>query len=96
MVHREWFVLISYDISDDRTRTKVSDILLEYGTRVQRSVFECRVTMDELYAIRDRLERMIDWDTDSVRYYFLCSACEPRTLVSGFGYYREQDEDLVL
>ena len=35
------FVLVVYDISNDRRRTKLHNLLLDYGSPVQYSVFEC-------------------------------------------------------
>lgn len=35
--------VISYDISNDRRRNKIAKILLDYGRRVQYSVFECEM-----------------------------------------------------
>jgi len=80
-----WLIVISYDISDDRRRSAVAQFLLDHGVRVQRSVYECRMDMDTLMDLKERLEQMIDWETDSIRYYFLCGRCEPRVLTSGFG-----------
>ncbi|HIP96765.1 MAG TPA: CRISPR-associated endonuclease Cas2, partial [Anaerolineae bacterium] len=37
------FVVVAYDISNDRRRTKLHDTLLNFGTPVQYSVFECIV-----------------------------------------------------
>jgi CRISPR-associated protein Cas2 len=34
-------VVVSYDISDDKRRRKVAQIMEGYGYRVQYSVFEC-------------------------------------------------------
>ena len=33
--------VVCYDISDDRTRNQMSECLLDFGVRVQESVFEC-------------------------------------------------------
>jgi len=41
------FYAISYDIRDDYRRSSVSRILEKYGTRVQRSVFECDLTLEQ-------------------------------------------------
>ena len=35
------YVMVSYDIVEDRARTKVMKFLKDYGNRVQLSVFEC-------------------------------------------------------
>ena len=35
------FILVVYDISNDRRRTRLHNLLLDFGTPVQYSVFEC-------------------------------------------------------
>jgi len=47
---------ICYDVSDDRERRRVDRVLSGYGFRVQRSVFECRLTA----ADRRRLQTQLD------------------------------------
>ena len=34
---------VCYDIADDRRRQRLSDALLDFGSRVQESVFQCRL-----------------------------------------------------
>jgi len=36
--------LIAYDVEDDKQRLRISNLLEDYGVRVQRSVFECKLT----------------------------------------------------
>ncbi|MFM7575972.1 MAG: CRISPR-associated endonuclease Cas2, partial [Microcystaceae cyanobacterium] len=38
------FVVVSYDISEDKRRTKVHKILKSYGQWMQFSLFECDLT----------------------------------------------------
>ena len=38
------FILVSYDIPNDKRRLKVMKAVQDYGTRVQYSVFECELT----------------------------------------------------
>jgi CRISPR-associated protein Cas2 len=80
-----WLIVVSYDISDDRRRDQAAQLLLDYGVRVQRSVYECRLDTDAFARMKARLEALIDWETDSVRYYFLCRRCEDRIEASGQG-----------
>lgn len=71
------FLVISYDIIDDKRRLKVARLLLDYGAqRVQRSVFEGYITAQHLTALRQRLLRVIDAEEDSVRFYRLCRGCQ--------------------
>ncbi|NLP34200.1 MAG: CRISPR-associated endonuclease Cas2 [Clostridiales bacterium] len=70
------FILITYDINvtskngQSRLR-KVAKICVNYGQRVQNSVFECKVTEAELLKIKKKLEDVIDKETDSLRFYRL-------------------------
>jgi CRISPR-associated endonuclease Cas2 len=41
-------ILVSYDIPDDRRRTKLAHTLKDFGQRVQYSVFECLLTADQV------------------------------------------------
>ncbi|MBW1976223.1 MAG: CRISPR-associated endonuclease Cas2 [Deltaproteobacteria bacterium] len=80
------FYLVSFDISDDRVRYRVVKELKAYGYRVQKSVFECpSMTERKFLRLKDRLESLIDWTTDSVRYYRLCRGCLRDVEVSGLG-----------
>ncbi|MDB9316016.1 CRISPR-associated endonuclease Cas2 [Spirulina sp. CS-785/01] len=70
------FVVISYDISEDKRRTKIHSILKSYGQWMQYSVFECELTKTEYAKLRDRLNKLINPETDSIRFYFLCGCCQ--------------------
>jgi len=76
-MHKQ-FVLVTYDVPNDRRRTRLHTILCNYGTPVQYSVFECLVTDAELAALQAELRRAIKPRLDDVRYYCLCSACQAR------------------
>jgi len=69
------FVVVSYDIADDRKRSRVLKILKDYGTHVQKSVFECKIDEAQYLKLREKITEFIDPDTDSVRYYELCARC---------------------
>jgi CRISPR-associated protein Cas2 len=72
------FVLIVYDISNDRRRTKLHTLLLDYGTPVQYSAFECRLDNKELSKLKNAIKRIVRPRKDNLRYYYLCSACVDR------------------
>lgn len=71
-------VLVSYDVAittpggKQRLR-KVAKTCLNYGQRVQFSVFECVVEPAQWVALKVQLEHIIDKKTDSLRYYYLGS-----------------------
>ena len=75
---RRLFVAIAYDVADDRRRAEVARILGDFGTRVQRSVFECSLTAAEARTLEARLRRAIKPPRDLLRIYRLCAACRSR------------------
>lgn len=71
-------VLITYDVNtttgEGRTRLrKVAKVCVDYGQRVQNSVFECLVDPAQFADLRHKLEKIINQEEDSLRYYFLGS-----------------------
>lgn len=70
------YILITYDINvtsvkgQSRLR-KVAKICVNYGQRVQNSVFECKLTEAELLKVKKQLLDVIDIETDSLRFYRL-------------------------
>ncbi|MBD2664065.1 CRISPR-associated endonuclease Cas2 [Richelia sinica] len=70
------FIVVSYDIPEDKRRTKVHSVLKSYGQWMQFSVFECDLTPTQYAKMRSRLAKLIKPDTDSIRFYFLCQCCQ--------------------
>jgi len=71
-------VLVAYDVSTvekagQRRLSRVAKTCLNYGQRVQNSVFECIVTPDQWVQFRRELMDEIGESTDSLRFYFLGS-----------------------
>jgi CRISPR-associated protein Cas2 len=75
--------VVSYDIPDDKRRTRVHATLKNYGTRVQYSVFECELEPARLAELRSRLAKLIEPHEDHLRYYRLCKDCLAQTLTQG-------------
>ncbi len=72
-------IVISYDIQNDTRRTKIHDLLKNYGQRIQYSVFQCDLSRKEYKELRQRLEPLIDVEeTDSIWLYRLCSECRKK------------------
>ncbi|GBD22623.1 CRISPR-associated endonuclease Cas2 2 [bacterium HR29] len=66
----ESYVVVAYDIPDDRRRAKLARLLAGYGDRVQRSVFECDLRPSEYEELVKRVGRM--WcEGDLIRIYRL-------------------------
>lgn len=76
-------VVVSYDVSTKDTAgarrlRRVAKACLDYGQRVQNSVFECIVDPGQWQQLKLRLLDEIDPDQDSLRFYFLGSNFERR------------------
>ena len=70
------FVLVSYDVSttskEGRRRLRhVAKVCLNYGQRVQNSVFECVIDPARWVKFRQQLIDICDPNQDSLRFYFL-------------------------
>lgn len=70
-------VLVSYDVSTKtaagkRRLRRIAQACLDYGKRVQFSVFECSLSHADWTRLRHRLAREIEPLEDSLRVYFLC------------------------
>lgn len=84
-------IVVSYDLPDDRRRTKLAHNLKDFGVRVQYSVFECILEADQVEALRVRIARLIDPAEDRVRIYRFCEDCGAKTELLGLS---EPTEDL--
>lgn len=83
--------MIAYDISDHKIRRTVCNHLLDSGSRVQYSVFECRLNKKQLLVLRQILRELIE-TTDKIRWYPLCKWCEADVYWQGTGEPIETDE----
>ncbi|WP_432628879.1 CRISPR-associated endonuclease Cas2 [Brotaphodocola sp.] len=69
-------VLITYDVNTQtaagrKRLRKVAKECVNYGQRVQNSVFECHMDATKCRQVKDILEKLIDKDVDSLRFYYL-------------------------
>ena len=88
-------IVVSYDIVQDRCRAKVARCMEDYGTRVQKSVFECSLDEGSLVRLQVKLSDLIDQEQDSVRFYRLCNRCRSTIEVLGAGSILD-DETIVI
>jgi CRISPR-associated protein Cas2 len=94
------FVLVAYDVSTTtregrRRLRRVAQVCLNFGQRVQFSVFECSVGDTELVRLRHDLLEEINPDEDSLRLYTLGE--DPSRRVEHYGQKPSQDfEDILL
>ena len=69
-------VLVSYDVSTidkagQRRLRRVAKTCLDFGLRVQNSVFECIIDPAQWTLLRNKLLSLFDPDSDSLRFYFM-------------------------
>ncbi len=83
------FILISYDIEGDKTRSQIATVLEAHGERVQYSVFECHLKPSQFEKLKKRLSAIIEQGPDdeafSIRYYRLCKSCISKIEIMGEG-----------
>lgn len=81
-------ILITYDVNTStkagaKRLRKVAKECVNYGQRVQNSVFECLLTEAQLVCLKTQLASIIDNDADSIRFYFLGSNWQRKIEVIG-------------
>jgi len=70
------FILVAYDVSTtdkpgEKRLRRVARACEDFGQRVQKSIFECRLEPKDWVEFRTRLLAEIDEKEDSLRFYFL-------------------------
>ena len=74
--------VVAYDIPCPNRRTKVANVLLSYGRRVQFSVFECVLRSQQFKGLRSRLNQLVKPE-DSLRIYPLSGHTVGQVVVWG-------------
>lgn len=69
-------VLITYDVNTETSAGKkrlrqIAKQCVNYGQRVQNSVFECVLDASQCKQLQHRLVGLMDENTDSLRFYYL-------------------------
>jgi CRISPR-associated protein Cas2 len=69
-------VLVTYDVNvisttGQKRLRNIAKTCLDYGVRVQNSVFECEVDPAQFAVLKDSLLSIYDPELDSLRFYFL-------------------------
>ena len=95
------FVLVSYDVATSdvggqRRLRRVAKACLDYGQRVQFSVFECIVDPAQWAVFRQRLVSEINPKKDSLRFYYLGSNWKRRVEQVGAKKTIDQEGPLII
>ena len=77
-------VLITYDVSTQNAAgkarlRKVAKECVNYGQRVQNSVFECILDASQSLLLKERLVSLINEKEDSLRFYYLGNNYQTKT-----------------
>ena len=89
-------ILVTYDVSTEtpqgrRRLRRVAKVCKNYGQRVQKSVFECKVDQAGVEALQRQLRKEIDEQEDNLRFYRLTEPLDRNILE--FGKFRAVDFD---
>jgi len=90
------FILVVYDISNDRRRTKLHNLLLNYGTPVQYSVFECLLDENQIRKMKAAIRKIINPRKDNLRYYWLCAHCVKKIEAQGGDIMLEPPQTIIV
>lgn len=82
------YILVTYDVQTEtlegqRRLRKVARLCMDYGQRVQNSVFECVLTEVQLADLKNKLLSVMDKVHDSIRIYFLNRSQNRRIITLG-------------
>ena len=88
--------IVSYDIPDDRKRNKVAKTLLDFGDRVQHSVFECLLNKKLFEELLEKLKKLMTEKEDSIRIYPLCQECSTKAVILGKGEPTKEDDVYIV
>lgn len=94
-------ILVCYDVATgdkagEKRLRKVARVCVDFGQRVQKSVFECVVSDTQLEKFRQRLLDILKPDEDSLRMYRLAADLESTREIHGICRDIDFDGPLVL
>ena len=92
-------VLVTYDVNTEtaagrRRLRKVAKVCVDYGQRVQNSVFECLLDAAQYTMFKAKLTELIDSESDSLRFYQLGNHYKSK--VEHVGLHPDFDQDGIL
>ncbi len=88
-------MIVSYDISDNKLRTRFSKYLEKFGYRLQYSIFEIKNSKRILEVIEAEIKADFESDfgeTDSIIIFNMSKQCK----ITKYGYAKNDDEDLIM
>lgn len=94
-------IVVTYDIevsSDEGAKRlrRISKICENYGVRVQNSVFECVVDNLQFEILKSDIEKVIDKNCDSIRYYNLGNSGRRKVIEVGAKFSIDVEDVLII
>lgn len=93
-------IVAAYDIAitspgGERRLNRVAKICSRYGQRVQNSVFECNIDTLSFMKMRSELDKVVDLDKDSLRFYNLGKHYKSKIIHEGTKKVQDVNDPLI-
>lgn len=94
-------VLITYDVNTEdaagrKRLRRIAKSCVDYGQRVQNSVFECLLDAAQCRILQAKLISIMDSDKDSLRFYYLGNKYEKKVEHFGCKHTYQPEDTLIL
>lgn len=66
---KTYFIVVVYDVADNKKRYRIHKAMKGYGEWVQRSAFECHLKDSQIEEMKGKLKKLIDSKIDMLRIY---------------------------
>ncbi len=89
-------LIVSYDFTDNRTRSRFSKFLKKFGRKIQYSVYEIKNSQRILQNIIDEVElrhKKQFGNSDSILIFQICEGC--RKKIIRYGYAANEEKEIV-
>lgn len=88
--------LLAYDIADPHRLARIAKAMEAIGERVQDSVFEAYLSQAELEKLLNKVGKLMDFQKDSLRIYFVCASCRAKVQILGPGRLTSPPSSVIL
>ncbi len=89
-------IIVAYDIADPTRLARIAKIMEDYGVRVQKSIFEVTARKGVFREMKDRIERVMVFEQDGVKYFPVCEKCAQTVEIIGKGFYVDPDAEFYI
>lgn len=89
-------LIVSYDFTDNKIRSRFSRFLKKFGRKIQYSVYEIKNSQRVLQNILDEVELRYKKqfkNSDSILIYHICEGCKKK--IVRYGYANNEEKEIV-